>query len=88
MADSAIDVGETRAEHVYLPRSHLKAMAPDYLLVTGMRGAGKTFWWSTLQDGDVWRLIGLAEECPPLNEYTEVRAGSASSRHRTSIRAR
>ena len=34
--------GETPApEHVYLPRSHLKAMAPDCLLVTGMRGAGE-----------------------------------------------
>ena len=68
--------GETPSpEHVYLPRSHLKAMAPDCLLVTGMRGAGKTFWWSALQDGDVRRLIGLAEERPPLHEHTEVRAG-------------
>ena len=50
-------------------------MASDYLLVTGMRGAGKIFWWSTLQDGDMWRLIGLAEECLPPNEYTEVRTG-------------
>ena len=62
-------------EHVYLPRSHVKAMAPDCLLVTGMRGAGKTFWWHALQDGDVRRLIGEAEERPPLNEHTEVRAG-------------
>ena len=31
-------------EHVYLPRSHLKALDPGRLLVTGMRGAGKTFW--------------------------------------------
>ena len=43
--------GETPApEHVYLPRSHLKALDLDALLVTGMRGAGKTFWWSALQD--------------------------------------
>ena len=68
--------GETPAPgHVYLPRSHVKAMEPDRLLVTGMRGAGKTFWWNALQDGDVWRLIGEAEERPPLNEHTEVRAG-------------
>ena len=29
-------------QDVYLPRSHLKAVEPDVLLVTGMRGAGKT----------------------------------------------
>ena len=68
--------GETPGpHHVYLPRSHVKAMEPDRLLVTGMRGAGKTFWWSALQDGGVRRLIGEAEERPPLNEHTEVRAG-------------
>ena len=68
--------GETPApEHVYLPRSHVKAMEPDRLLVTGMRGAGKTFWWSALQDGGVRRLIGEAEERPPLNEHVEVRVG-------------
>ena len=37
-----------KPESVYLPRSHLKATDPNSLLVTGMRGAGKTFWWSAL----------------------------------------
>ena len=36
-------------EHVYFPRSHLKAMDPNCWLVTGINGAGKTFWWSALQ---------------------------------------
>lgn len=43
---------------VYLPPSHLKALHPDTQLVTGMRGAGKTFWWSALQDPRVRGLIG------------------------------
>ena len=46
-------------EHVYVPSPHLKAMDPDTMLVTGMRGAGKTFWWSALQQADVRRLLGL-----------------------------
>ena len=62
-------------EHVYLPRSHLKAMEPDRVVVTGMPGAGKTFWWNALRDGDIRRLIGQADERPPLDEHTEVRAG-------------
>ena len=50
--------GETPApEHVYLPRSHVRAMDPDTLLVTGMRGAGKTFWWSALQEDAVRQLL-------------------------------
>ena len=47
-----------KPKYVYLPRSHLKATDPNSLLVTGMRGAGKTFWWSALQNSDVRRLVG------------------------------
>ena len=60
---------------VYLPPSHVKALNPDVQLVTGMRGAGKTFWWSALQDGAVRQLVGRVVARPPLNENTEVRAG-------------
>ena len=45
---------------VYLPRSHLKAMDLDVPLVTGARGAGKTFWWGALQQSGVRRLIDLS----------------------------
>ena len=68
--------GESPApEHVYLPRSHLKAMDPNTLLVTGMRGAGKTFWWSALQDRRVRHLIGQSAKRSMLGENTEVRTG-------------
>lgn len=62
-------------EHVYLPPSHVKAMDPDSLLVTGMRGAGKTFWWSALQDRNVRQLVGRRAKASRLNEDTEVRTG-------------
>ena len=64
-----------RPQEVYLPRSHLKALDPDALLVTGMRGAGKTFWWSALQDGEVRRLVAQSERTA-LSENTVVRVGS------------
>ena len=68
--------GETPApEHVYLPRSHLKAMDPNTLLVTGMRGAGKTFWWGALQNSKVRHLVGQSTKRPMLGENTEVRTG-------------
>ena len=66
---------------VYLPRSHLKALHPDNPLVTGMRGAGKTFWWGALQDPYVRGLVGEHAErlqlrrTTALNPNTVVRAG-------------
>lgn len=63
-------------EQVYLPRSHLKAMDPNRLVITGMRGAGKTFWWGALQDPSVRRLLGKsAPRISALDTSTEVRRG-------------
>ena len=74
--------GTTPALHeIYLPRSHLKALHPDNPVVSGMRGAGKTFWWSALQDPYARGLVGeQAGRLPStgttvLNENTVVRAG-------------
>lgn len=61
--------------HVYLPPSHVKAMDPDNMLVTGMRGAGKTFWWGALQESSIRQLIDQATERSTLGENTEVRTG-------------
>ena len=62
-------------EHVYLPRSHIKAIDPDNPLVTGMRGAGKTFWWSALQDLNVRRWVASQDSRSKLSVDTEVRTG-------------
>ncbi len=62
-------------EHVYLPRSHLKALDPNSLLVTGMRGAGKTFWWSALQDRAVRELLGRQDQQLGWSEGADVRIG-------------
>ena len=72
--------GETPTlDHVYLPRSHAKALDMNNPLVTGMRGAGKTFWWSALQERSVrqlvGQLVGQAGASSTLNERTEVRIG-------------
>ena len=73
---AATSHGESPApQHVYLPRSHLRAMHPDTLLVTGMRGAGKTFWWTALQEISVRRLLGRQTDRFPLSENDTVRTG-------------
>lgn len=68
--DESPDLGQ-----VYLPPSHLKAMDPGNMLVTGMRGAGKTFWWLALQETEVRELIFQANARTALSENTEVRTG-------------
>ena len=61
--------------NVYLPQSHLKALHPDVAVVTGMRGAGKTFWWSALQDPAVRTLIRRRRARSGLSANTELRTG-------------
>jgi len=67
--DAALPVSQ-----VYLPRSHLKAMDPDAVVVVGMRGAGKTFWWQALQDRNVRVLVGKSR-LSRLTDTTEVKRG-------------
>jgi len=62
-------------KQVYLPQSHMKAIDPDAPLVIGMRGAGKTFWWSALQDPSVRRLIDRFGKRLGVSADTEIRTG-------------
>ena len=60
---------------VYFPQSHLKALHPDVLVVTGMRGAGKTFWWSALQNEAVRQLMDQRYARAKLSGNTVLRTG-------------
>lgn len=51
--------GETpRAEQMYLPAPHAKALHPNTTLIQGMRGSGKSFWFLALQNAQLRALIG------------------------------
>ncbi|MDR3553907.1 MAG: hypothetical protein P4L55_04055 [Syntrophobacteraceae bacterium] len=43
--------------HTYVPASHARALHPDSMLVVGIRGAGKSFWWSALKSEDHRQLV-------------------------------
>ena len=60
---------------VYLPRSHVKAMDPDSMLVTGMRGTGKTFWWNALQNPAVRELVHETTGRSTSSEPAEIETG-------------
>ncbi len=66
---------------VYLSPSHVKAIDPDNMLITGTRGAGKSFWWSALQESGIrsliykWSQLHWSNRNINLDERTEVRPG-------------
>lgn len=43
---------------VYIPGSHLQALAPDRMVVEGMRGCGKSFWTGVLADAQLRKSLG------------------------------
>ncbi len=58
LPDKTAPYGETPAlGEVFLPKSHVSALHPDTMVVVGDRGAGKSFWWSALQEGDHRALV-------------------------------
>lgn len=60
---------------VYLPPSHVKALQPDTMVVVGMRGAGKSFWWRALQDPRIRRLVARLRPDAEVEEQTQVEVG-------------
>jgi hypothetical protein len=48
--DTSLHGKSPELRHTYLPAAHAKALRPDNMLVVGMRGSGKSFWWAALQD--------------------------------------
>ncbi len=55
--ETSLHGGAVDPRCVYLPAAHMKALRPETMVVVGMRGAGKSFWWSALQDQRVRSLI-------------------------------
>lgn len=45
--DQAQSTGQQPAGFTYVPPTHARALDLDATLVEGMRGAGKSFWWSS-----------------------------------------
>lgn len=60
---------------VYLPSSHVKALRPDAMVVVGMRGAGKSFWWSALQEPRIRAFVSKLERHAEIKEQTQVARG-------------
>ena len=56
--------------YVHVPATHAKALRLDVPLVTGIRGAGKTFWWRALQNDESRAVAGRALNLSDLADRT------------------
>ncbi|MEJ5243570.1 MAG: hypothetical protein WHT64_08445 [Desulfomicrobiaceae bacterium] len=65
-----------RAEILYLPRAHRKALGRESVLVVGARGVGKSFWTAALRDEQLRSLIGRQE---PALAQTRIAVGYAAT---------
>ncbi|MDR1536089.1 MAG: hypothetical protein LBU64_13550 [Planctomycetota bacterium] len=55
-------LADTALRQTYLPSAHGKALQPDNIVVTGIRGSGKTFWWAALQNPEIRPLVEAAAQ--------------------------
>ena len=60
---------------LYLSPSHRKALGPNVMLVTGMRGSGKTFWWGALQEPSIRALLARLDSRLTPTAESDVHAG-------------
>jgi len=64
--DTSLHGKTPELRHTYLPSTHAKALRPDNMLVIGIRGSGKSFWWSALQQeghrAAIGRLVGFDDK--------------------------
>lgn len=57
-ADTSLHGNVPELRYTYLPTAHIKALRPDNMLVVGIRGSGKSFWYSVLQQPSYRNAIG------------------------------
>jgi hypothetical protein len=60
---------------LYLPRAHLGALDVNCMLVVGIRGAGKSFWWNALQSAPHRQLLARSLQKAEIDDKTDVSAG-------------
>ena len=76
LPEEPIRFGEVpELRYTYVPAGHARALHPDSMLVVGMRGAGKTFWWSALQNPEHRRLVAEWLPRAGITENTRVSIG-------------
>lgn len=61
--------------HTFTPAGHSRALHPDSMLVVGIRGAGKSFWWTVLQSEEHRRMVAHMMPKSGISAETKVSVG-------------
>lgn len=61
--------------NLFVPQPHVQALSPDHGLVVGIRGAGKSVWWTALQSEEHRKVLSDAWRRPILADVEKVDAG-------------
>jgi hypothetical protein len=56
--DTSLHGEAPELRYTYLPAVHAKALQPNNMLVVGIRGSGKSFWWAALQEPEHREALG------------------------------
>lgn len=61
--------------YTFTPAGHTRALHPDAMLVVGIRGAGKSFWWTVLQSPEHRKMVAHMMPKSGISGETKVSVG-------------
>lgn len=67
-------------DQLYVPHGHARCLDPDQILVSGIRGSGKTAWWQALLRPDLRMRVQRALPTANLNRVSVVSSGFGDAR--------
>jgi len=73
--DTAVFGQAPDLKNTFTPVGHFRALHPDAMLVVGIRGAGKSFWWAVLQNAEHRRMVAHVMPKSDIKESTNISAG-------------
>lgn len=73
--DTAVFGQTPDLRYTFTPAGHSRALHPDTMLVVGIRGAGKSFWWTVLQSSDHRQMVAHLLAKSSISEATKVSVG-------------
>jgi hypothetical protein len=73
--DTAVYGQTPDLRNMFTPAGHSRALHPDAMLVVGIRGAGKSFWWTVLQSEEHRQMVAYLMPQSGIKKATKVSVG-------------
>lgn len=73
--DTAVFGQTPDLRYTFMPAGHSRASHPDAMLAVGIRGAGKSFWWTVLQSKEYRQMVAHLLPKSGISETTKISVG-------------